>query len=114
MADELGGLSFLPRPDRQYDGDGFFEQVLTGWKRFQFAQNFTDQTVRRRLRSLVRFADFCGKYPWEWTPPTRMTTSITSVAATSRLEQDGAYDSSTYAQQNRHPRRVATRIGLVG
>lgn len=68
MADELGGLSFLPRPDRQYDGDGFFEQVLTGWKRSQFAQNFTDRTVARRLRSLVRFADFCGKYPWEWTP----------------------------------------------
>ncbi|WIE53189.1 phage integrase N-terminal SAM-like domain-containing protein [Curtobacterium sp. MCBD17_003] len=68
MADEIGGLSFLPLPDRQPDGDGFFTQVLTGWKRSQVAQNFTEGTIRRRLRTVQRFADFTGRYPWEWTP----------------------------------------------
>lgn len=68
MADKMGRLSFLPRRDRELDRDGFFEHVLTGWIRSQFTQNFTERTVKRRLRSVIRFADFSGKYPLEWTP----------------------------------------------
>ncbi len=66
--DKMGGLLFLPRRDREPDRDGFFEHVLTGWKRAQFTQNFTERTVARRLRLVIRFADFAGKYPWEWAP----------------------------------------------
>jgi len=64
----MGGLSFLPLPDRRPDSDGFFEEILTGWKRAQFTQNFVESTVKRRLSNVVKFADFTGKYPWEWSP----------------------------------------------
>lgn len=64
----MGGLSFLPRPDREPDRDAFLGEVLTGWKRSQITQNFTPQTAKRRVASVMRLADFSGKYPWEWTP----------------------------------------------
>ena len=68
MAEKMGRLSHLPVPAVQNDKDGFFEQLLTGWKRAQFTKNFTERTVKRRLRTVMRFTDFTGKYPWEWTP----------------------------------------------
>lgn len=64
----MGGLSFLQFPDRGPDRDAFLEQVLTGWKRQQFTKNFTEKTVKRRIASVVGFAEFSGKFPWEWTP----------------------------------------------
>lgn len=66
MVEKLGGLSFLPLPDRGPDRDKFFEQVLGGWKRQQYARNFTKKTVERRISSVLAFADFAGKFPWEW------------------------------------------------
>lgn len=68
MTEIIGGLAFLPLPDRQPDNDSFFSEILTGWKRAQLARNFSDRTIARRLRSVMRFADFTGRYPWEWTP----------------------------------------------
>ncbi|MDH6532951.1 site-specific recombinase XerD [Aurantimicrobium minutum] len=68
MVDKMGGLSFLQFPDRGPDRDAFLEQVLTGWKRQQFTKNFTEKTVKRRIASVVGFAEFSGKFPWEWTP----------------------------------------------
>lgn len=65
---KLGSLSFLPKPDRQPDGEGFFHEVLTGWKRSQLTQNFVETTIKRRISNVIRFADFTGKYPWEWLP----------------------------------------------
>lgn len=64
----MGGLSFLPTPDRQPDRDAFLSEVLTGWRRSQITQNFTQQTAKRRIASVMRLADFSGKYPWEWMP----------------------------------------------
>lgn len=64
----MGRLSHLPVPAVRNDKDGFFEQLLTGWKRAQFTKNFTERTVKRRIRTVMRFADFTGRYPWEWTP----------------------------------------------
>jgi site-specific recombinase XerD len=64
----MGGLSFLPLPNRGPDRDAFFEQILTGWKRQQVTKNFTEKTVRRRIASVMAFAEFTGKFPWEWTP----------------------------------------------
>jgi integrase len=67
LVDKMGGLSFLPLADRAPDRDGFFSEVLTGWKRQQSTQNFTQGTIRRRVNSVLAFADFTGKFPWEWT-----------------------------------------------
>jgi len=64
----MGGLSFLPLPDRGPDRDSFFSEVLTGWKRQQSTQNFTQGTIKRRVASVMSFADFTGKFPWEWMP----------------------------------------------
>jgi integrase len=68
VVEQLGGLSFLPLPDRGPDRDAFFGQILTGWKRQQFAKNFGASTINRRLASIQAFADFTEKFPWEWTP----------------------------------------------
>ena len=50
-----------PRPD------AFLGDVLTGWRRAQLAQNFSPDTVRRRVASVLRMGDFVGSYPWQWT-----------------------------------------------
>jgi integrase len=68
MTRKMGGLSFLPTLDRQPDQDAFLSEVLTGWKRAQLTQNFTPQTAKRRIASVMRLADFSGKYPWDWSP----------------------------------------------
>lgn len=68
LGDKFGGLAFLPLPNREPDRDGFLSEVLTGWKRSHSAQNFTMQTTKRRVASVMRLADFSGKYPWEWGP----------------------------------------------
>ncbi len=68
MARKMGGLSFLPTPDRQPDSDAFLSEVLAGWRRSQITQNFAQQTAKRRIASVMRLADFSGKYPWEWMP----------------------------------------------
>nr|WP_236822433.1 site-specific integrase [Arthrobacter sp. AK-1] len=68
MGDKFGGLAFLPLPNREPDRDAFLSEVLTGWKRSHLAQNFTLQTTKRRVASVMRLSDFSGKYPWEWGP----------------------------------------------
>lgn len=49
------------------DPDAFLSDVLTGWRRAQLAQNFSADTVRRRVASVMRMGDFAGSYPWQWT-----------------------------------------------
>lgn len=68
VVDKMGGLSFLPLADRGPDRDGFLSEVLTGWKRQQLTRNFVEKTIKRRQRAVLAFADFTGKFPWEWTP----------------------------------------------
>ncbi|GAB3578215.1 hypothetical protein GCM10027406_14040 [Leifsonia lichenia] len=68
MVDKIGGLSFLPLPDRGPDKDAFLGEVLTGWKRQQFTKNFAEKTISRRVKRVLAFCDFTGKFPWEWMP----------------------------------------------
>ncbi|ROS56582.1 site-specific integrase [Frigoribacterium sp. PhB118] len=68
MVDKLGGLAFLPVPDRGADRDAFFGEILKGWANSQAAKSFGPETIRRRANCVLRFADFAGKFPWEWTP----------------------------------------------
>lgn len=68
MVDKMGGLSFLPLPDREPDRDAFLEEVLTGWKRQQYTKNFVERTISRRINRVLDFCDATGEFPWEWMP----------------------------------------------
>jgi hypothetical protein len=63
----MGRLVYLPAGVAGPDPDAFLNDVLTGWRRAHLAQNFSSETVRRRIASVHRMADFVGSYPWQWT-----------------------------------------------
>ncbi len=71
----MGQLVYLPAGVRARPGcvPG---DVLTGWRRAQLAQNFSPDTARRRVASVLRMGDFVGSYPWQWT---RLMPMISSV-----------------------------------
>lgn len=68
MVEKRGALSFLPLPDRGPNKDAFLAEILTGWKRQQYAKNFTEKTISRRIKRVLDFCDATGKFPWEWMP----------------------------------------------
>jgi site-specific recombinase XerD len=45
----------------------FLGQVLAAWGRRQRAQDLSPDVIASRRRSVLRFTDFAGRYPWEWT-----------------------------------------------
>jgi integrase/recombinase XerC len=46
-----------------------FRAMLDGWARQQRSRFFSERgTIEPRLRLVQRFTDFCGLYPWQWTP----------------------------------------------
>lgn len=45
-----------------------FEAMLEGWKRQQDSRYLREQTITPRLRTVRRFAEFTGQYPWQWGP----------------------------------------------
>lgn len=63
----MGQLVYLPAGVAGPDPDAFLSDVLTGWRRAQLAQNFSPDTARRRVASVLRMGDFVGSYPWQWT-----------------------------------------------
>jgi hypothetical protein len=67
MDGSMGRLVYLPTGVAGPDPDAFLSDVLTGWRRAQLAQNFSPDTVRRRIASVLRMGDFVGSYPWQWT-----------------------------------------------
>jgi len=60
----MGRLVYLPAGVAGPDPDAFLSDVLTGWRRAQLAQNFSPDTARRRVASVLRMAEFVGSYPW--------------------------------------------------
>jgi len=48
MPDDLQPLRFLPTALRIEAEAGFFDEVLTGWKRNQYAQNFGRSTGKTK------------------------------------------------------------------
>lgn len=42
--------------------------MLQGWESQQRARFLRDITIVPRLRLVRRFVEFCGLYPWQWTP----------------------------------------------
>lgn len=63
----MGQLVYLPAGVAGPDLDAFLGDVLTGWRRAQLAQNFSPNTARRRVASVLRMGDFVGSYLWQWT-----------------------------------------------
>ncbi|WP_307816586.1 tyrosine-type recombinase/integrase [Nocardioides limicola] len=45
-----------------------FEDMLAGWAGQQSSRLLASVTIRARERSVRRFVEFCGTYPWDWTP----------------------------------------------
>lgn len=45
-----------------------FEDMLAGWSGQQSSRLLSTKTIRARERHVRRFAEFCGSYPWDWTP----------------------------------------------
>ena len=54
----MGRLVYLPAGAGGPDPDAFLSDVLTGWRRAQLARNFSPDTARRRMASVVRMGDF--------------------------------------------------------
>ena len=50
----MGQLVCLPAGVAGPDPDAFLSDVLTGWRRAQLAQNFSADTARRRVASVLR------------------------------------------------------------
>lgn len=63
----MGRLAYLSAGVAGPDPDAFLSDVLTGWRRAQLAQNFSPDTARRRVASVLRMGEFVGSYPWQWT-----------------------------------------------
>ena len=53
----------LLRPDAQV-----FEAMLEGWTNQQLSRNLGGETIGARLRTVRRFQDHAGEFPWAWTP----------------------------------------------
>jgi Phage integrase, N-terminal SAM-like domain len=45
-----------------------FQAMLEGWKRQQDSRYLRERTIGARLRTVRRFAEFTGQYPWQWGP----------------------------------------------
>ena len=45
-----------------------FQAMLEGWKRQQNSRYLRERTIEARLRTVRRFAEFTGQYPWQWGP----------------------------------------------
>ena len=59
----------LARGVRHLDEEtAVFEAMLEGWKRQQDSRYLRERTIGARLRTVRRFAEFTGQYPWQWGP----------------------------------------------
>lgn len=45
-----------------------FDSMLAGWRRQQQSRRLGDSIVDARERTVRRFAEFTGAWPWRWTP----------------------------------------------
>lgn len=57
----------LPLRSEAIDPDAVFTDLIDSWRRQQLSRNFRHDTIAGRQRTVRRFADFTGHFPWEWT-----------------------------------------------
>ena len=67
MVEKAGNLAFLPLGDGAADPDNFLNEVLNAWSRLQRSNDFGDGTIRSRRSVVMKFVDFSGHFPWQWT-----------------------------------------------
>lgn len=48
--------------------EGLWQAMCKGWEIQQQARMLSAVTIKGRLRSIERFFDFVGEYPWRWQP----------------------------------------------
>lgn len=60
------------------DPDAFLSDVLTGWRRAQLAQNFSPDTARRRVASVLRMGDFVDSAAYPCSASTKSMASSTA------------------------------------
>jgi hypothetical protein len=49
-------------------GPAVFEAMLAGWRRQQESRLLASATVESRDKTVRRFHEFCGEFPWRWQP----------------------------------------------
>ena len=46
--------------------EALFEAMIEGWRRQHSSRRLSPSITRARERTVRRFADFCGSWPWQW------------------------------------------------
>jgi site-specific recombinase XerD len=49
-----------------YPEEALFEAMIEGWRRQHSARRLSPSITRARERTVRRFTDFCGSWPWQW------------------------------------------------
>lgn len=62
-----GRIRLFRSSNAAIDPESLSLAMLDGWRNAQRAQGFQERTTHRRHRSVERFIDWSGKYPWQWT-----------------------------------------------
>jgi integrase len=62
-----GRVTHLPLRPEATSPDAVFTDMVDSWRRQQLSRNFRHETISGRERTIRRFADFTGHFPWEWT-----------------------------------------------
>ncbi|WP_189782932.1 hypothetical protein [Streptomyces capitiformicae] len=44
------------------------DEMVEGWTRQRHSRMLRDTTIGERARLVRRFAEFTGRYPWQWAP----------------------------------------------
>lgn len=46
--------------------EALFEAMIEGWRRQHSSRRLSPSITRARERTVRRFTDFCGSWPWQW------------------------------------------------
>lgn len=65
--EQTGRIRLFRSPDAAIDAESLCIAMLDGWTHAQLSQGFQQRTAARRQRTVRRFMDWSGKYPWQWT-----------------------------------------------
>lgn len=66
--DARAGVVLVPGVAHLDERAAVFRAMLVGWDRQQRSRLLGDHTIASRLSLVRRFGEFCGEYPWRWSP----------------------------------------------
>lgn len=64
--ESTGRIRLFRSSSAAVDAESLSAAMLDGWAHAQLAQGFQQRTANRRERTVKRFIDWSGKYPWQW------------------------------------------------